>query len=308
VEEQSKSPEAQGAENRKHIRYSVDEDSVVLFLSHGGPAPGRVLDLSQEGCRVRTGNRTSMQPGWPIEISFTVRGVSFRFRGVIQWTSGGNLVGIRFEHAIPRRLAELAEVISEMEEAAAAKAKAANKPASEQKTPELTKTTRAASERQNIQLRASGTGILPEQNQPGAPSHNSADPQSVSPGVAGNRRRNLRQAVDTSALIFLVRTGSRLEGRILDLSLGGCRIRTDERFPVGIYTRVETEFRLKGLPFRLGGVVQAIHDRNNVGIRFIDLSDRKRQQVVELMGEIEEMRAAPDSSEASPIDNRSSAD
>jgi hypothetical protein len=59
---------------------------------------------------------------------------------------------------------------------------------------------------------------------------------------------------------------------------------------VGIYTRVETEFLLKGLPFRLGGVVQAIHDRYTVGVRFLDLSERKREQVGDLIEEIEAMR------------------
>jgi hypothetical protein len=102
------------------------------------------------------------------------------------------------------------------------------------------------------------------------------------------RREGAREAVDTSAVIFLVNVASRLSGRILDLSVGGCRIRTDERFPVGIYTRVETEFRLEGLPFRLGGVIQAIHDRNTVGIRFLDMSSRKREQIEQLIEEIEE--------------------
>jgi c-di-GMP-binding flagellar brake protein YcgR len=104
------------------------------------------------------------------------------------------------------------------------------------------------------------------------------------------RRVQAREEVDTSAVIFLVNIASRLQGRILDLSLGGCRIRADERFPVGIYTRVETEFRLEGLPFRLGGVVQAIHDRRTVGIRFLDMSSRKREQVAQLIEDIREMK------------------
>jgi hypothetical protein len=75
--------------------------------------------------------------------------------------------------------------------------------------------------------------------------------------------------------------------------VGGCRIRTDERFPVGIYTRVETEFRLEGLPFRLGGVIQAVHDRDRrlVGIRFLDMSIRKREQLEQLIEEIEELQS-----------------
>jgi c-di-GMP-binding flagellar brake protein YcgR len=105
-----------------------------------------------------------------------------------------------------------------------------------------------------------------------------------------DRREASREEVDTTAVIYLVKIASRLRGRILDLSLGGCRIRTDERFPVGIYTRVETEFRLDGLPFRLGGVVQAIHDRHTVGIRFLDMSSRKREQVERLMEDIREVK------------------
>jgi hypothetical protein len=76
------------------------------------------------------------------------------------------------------------------------------------------------------------------------------------------------------------------------LSLGGCRIRTDERFPVGIYTRVETDFFLEGLPFRLGGVVQAIQGKDLVGIRFLDMSERKKDQLKQLIAEIDEMEAA----------------
>lgn len=291
MDEQSKNPEAEGANRRTHTRYTVDEDSVVLFLSRGGSAPGRILDLSREGCCFRTGNRTTMQTGWPVEVSFTVRGVSFRFRGVVQWTKGGNLLGIRFDHVIPRRMAELAEVIDEMEQIVAAKAKAANTPASEKEASKSAQpNTPAGPGRPDTPQRKSGAQGSPPPVE-GVTPPQSTHPQSSPSGSPRDRRRSLRQDVDTTAIIFLVKIGSTLKGRILDLSLGGCRIRTAEPFPVGIYTRVETEFNLKGMPFRLGGVIQAIHDRHTVGIRFLDLSDRKKQQVTELMAEIEEVRA-----------------
>ncbi len=68
--------------------------------------------------------------------------------------------------------------------------------------------------------------------------------------------------------------------------MSGCRIRSDEPFPVGIYTRVEAEFRLEGLPFLLGGVVQAIHGPHDIGIRFLGMSQRKREQVEQLIVEL----------------------
>jgi hypothetical protein len=105
-------------------------------------------------------------------------------------------------------------------------------------------------------------------------------------GAAFERRAQSRHTVDTGATIFLIDLRGQISGRIVDLSLGGCRIRADERFPVGIYRRVETEFKLDGLPFRLGGVVQAVHDKFAVGIRFLDMSARKKEQLELLIHEI----------------------
>jgi len=122
------------------------------------------------------------------------------------------------------------------------------------------------------------------------------DPQpkaSVAPNPPPpERRTHSRLHVNDTSTIILVNVGSRLVGRIIDISIGGCRIRCDVRFPVGIYTRVETEFRIEGLPFRLGGVVQAIHDRHSVGIRFLDMSSRKREQLEQLIAEIRESQRA----------------
>jgi hypothetical protein len=56
------------------------------------------------------------------------------------------------------------------------------------------------------------------------------------------------------------------------------------------------------MPFRLLGVIQTIRGRHNVGIRFLDMSDRKRRQVEELMEEIldthDQLKLAEPASEA----------
>jgi hypothetical protein len=100
-----------------------------------------------------------------------------------------------------------------------------------------------------------------------------------------------RQAVDTRAKLLLVKTAIAMPGRILNLSMGGCRIRTDQPFQVGIFVRIEVEFYLHGLPFRVGGVSQTIQDKRTIGIRFLDMSDRRRSQLQELLTEIEESHA-----------------
>jgi c-di-GMP-binding flagellar brake protein YcgR len=121
--------------------------------------------------------------------------------------------------------------------------------------------------------------------EPGAMTEPAARPKS-----RRDRRVEARCNVDTSVVIHLVKVGSRLDGQILDMSLGGCRVHTVERFPLGIYTRVEIEFKLQGTALMMGGVVQAIHGRNEVGIRFLDVSPRKRELLAELIAEIREVR------------------
>lgn len=333
------------SERRNDPRYSVDEDALLQIMGHGAPVPASIVDLSQEGCRVRTRELVFVRARWPIEITFKVHGVAFRFSAVVGWTDDGqNLLGIQFVNMIPRRMVELAGVICEMQAVAARRAQAVKQLIAEKRAPvaarqEVTVWVHdelgygqphqdrphydqsAADQRVSDQHFAGPAGahftapqdlpqdpssiiapVLAAESEPAAPVFAPIAPQAAEASGPRDRRAQSRHEVDTSAVILLVKIASTLRGRIVDLSLGGCRILTDEKFPVGIYTRVETEFRLEGIPFRLGGVIQAIHDRHTVGIRFLDLSDRKRQQVADLIGEIEEMRAAQLHSESQ--DNR----
>jgi c-di-GMP-binding flagellar brake protein YcgR len=106
-----------------------------------------------------------------------------------------------------------------------------------------------------------------------------------------------RQEIDCSVVIHLVSLAADVHGRIVDISLGGCRIRTSGPFPVGIFRRVEVEFRVDGLPFRFAGVTQAIYDPCSVGIRFLDLSERKREQLQQLLDEIGKHEPSPNQEE-----------
>jgi len=285
---------ARQLERRSDLRYSVDEDSVVLFVGHGVPQEARLVDLSQEGCRLRTTEPVLARVRLPVEVFFNVVGISFRFRGVLQWTDGHRLIGIRFVNIIPQRMVELANIVCGMEKTAAVRAEAVNLLVAEYETSK--RIGREAMERAvngNSQLTAESRTELPEATRGAAPLSVAEDARPASHAPAGReRRQQSRHEVSSSATILLDNDGSKLRGCILDLSVTGCRIRTDERFPAGIYTRVETEFQLEGLPLRLGGVIQSIYDRNTAGIRFLDLSDREREQVMGLIGEIEQSRTS----------------
>lgn len=289
MEDQKKLYAVQRREQRMHPRYSLDEDCALLIAGYEKPAPCSIVELSQEGCRVRTQERIAAHSDWPVEISFKVRNVAFVLSGTLQWIDGQRLMGIRFVNVIPRRMLDLAEVLCEMEAVVAARAGKINAIVAEHSLSAM----QSLQADDPAEAAFSAASETVTRSTDAATAKAAADPQAMEGEQASkqDRRSAMRHEVDNFATISLVKAGTTLHGRIMDLSLTGCRIRTNERFPVGIYTRIETEFHLEGLPFRLGGVIQAIHDRNTVGIRFLDLSERKRRQVMDLILEIQEMRA-----------------
>lgn len=281
VEERAEVRASEEANRRAYPRYFVDEAAVLLLMDRGSTMQCKVLDFSLGGCRLRT-----LEPFFPgigvsTEVTFKVRGIGLRFLGVTQWTDGQCLVGIRFVELSSRRKEALSEVVSEV---AAAYAEVAEGQPAE-----------AATSTEPARKETAPRAAKPA----GENAHNAGkDAQPAGPVGMPNRRERRQQArhpVNDTASVFLINGGAVLRGRIVDLSLGGCRIWTERRFLVGIYTRVEVEFHIGGQAFRLGGVIQATHDRSQVGIRFLDMSDRKRKQVEQLIQELEEMRGSESS-------------
>jgi|ERR1019366_8889440 hypothetical protein len=79
----------QGPEQRRtRPRFAVDQGAVLLLVSHGLPVQCRIVDLSLEGCRVRTLERFPTGAGVHVEVTFKVKGIAFRFGGAIQWMGG----------------------------------------------------------------------------------------------------------------------------------------------------------------------------------------------------------------------------
>lgn len=113
--------------------------------------------------------------------------------------------------------------------------------------------------------------------------------QEDSGGPQGRERRQYpRHALRTEATFYLLRPLATVEAMILDLSMGGCRLRLGRRIPLDIRIRVEVGFSFEGLPFRVGGVIQAVHNKEEVGIRFVDLSERNQRRIAGLIVAIEE--------------------
>jgi len=117
-----------------------------------------------------------------------------------------------------------------------------------------------------------------------------------------------RFEVDADALLLLVAHGATLPCRVVDLSLSGCRLRTKERFPAGTKLRVEVTFKVRGLAFRFCGVTQWTDGRNQVGVRFVDLSERRKGEFLEAIAEVEAEDAAKRAAEREAAEEEAAAE
>lgn len=284
-------------ERREHPRYEVDAAATVYSVG-SSPVQSRVIELSRIGCRVKTAQPLHLPAQARVEISFNVRGIAFRLPGVTEWSDDHHLFGVQFTALSPRREGELVELLHELEIEEAARA--AKKAAPPEPPAQL----------QSATLFALKKGTTADQFPKDTPEgEDQPAAESSAPSAEGEadqtipfpapdeprpqrreRRQQKRHSVNSRATVYLINLRSQREGLIMDVSLSGCRIRTDEQFPVGIYRRVEVGFVLDGLPFRLAGVTQSVHNRFTVGIRFLDISERKREQLQFVIDEIEEMR------------------
>ena len=243
---------------RSHPRYAVDTDSTLLLVSHGLSLQSHILDLSLEGCRLRILEHFAVASGMRVEVTFKVNGIAFRFVGVIRWTNGRDLAGIQFVEIVERRREQFAEVIVEIERAAEARAakEAAERAAAETVTEEDAKRHAEEEAGKRAQQEAEEEAAMEALDLAERQAREWAEIQEIARRAKAararaaelerqsaehrDRRAQARHPVDTTATVLLVRCGSRIRGHILDLSSSGCRIRSDEKFPVGIYTRVET--------------------------------------------------------------------
>jgi len=113
-----------------------------------------------------------------------------------------------------------------------------------------------------------------------------------------NRRAHPRHDVDCHMTIASITGAIEMPGRMVEVSVGGCQVMTDERFLAGIMVRVEVQFQLRGMAFRLNGVTQGARAKKRFAIRFVDISPRKRAQLAEVLAEVAAEQAAASDAEA----------
>lgn len=102
------------------------------------------------------------------------------------------------------------------------------------------------------------------------------------------RRAQPRLRCKGTAEVRILRFGSSVAGTIVDLSVGGCCVVTEGKFPPVEQPLVEVILSVNGSKLRMAGVVRNVKKDQRAGIEFIEVTRRKAQQIREFVRELRE--------------------
>jgi c-di-GMP-binding flagellar brake protein YcgR len=98
-----------------------------------------------------------------------------------------------------------------------------------------------------------------------------------------SRRAHPRLKFNGRAEIRVLPDVQKFSGTIVDLSLGGCCIELGGPIRADAFCRVEVRLCVEGTNFQVAGILRHRQDGFRVGIEFTDVSDRKAEQIRELI-------------------------
>jgi c-di-GMP-binding flagellar brake protein YcgR len=81
----------------------------------------------------------------------------------------------------------------------------------------------------------------------------------------------------------LIYGSATLRCQFIDVSLGGCRLRTEQRFSAGALAKVDVVLQIHGITQRMSGITQWTGKGNMIGVRFVHASPQTKNQFAALL-------------------------
>jgi c-di-GMP-binding flagellar brake protein YcgR len=104
------------AQRRRHARLECSGSARVYLLDEGLELPGKIMDLSLEGCLVVLQKPMALREDAVVEINFSVKQLPFRVRAQVKVRRSQTTVGFQFLKISLRGRRQLGELIEELGE------------------------------------------------------------------------------------------------------------------------------------------------------------------------------------------------
>jgi c-di-GMP-binding flagellar brake protein YcgR len=103
-------------QKRRHPRLECSGSARLYLLGEGLELPGRILDLSVEGCLVVLEEPMVLHADTVVELSFSVKQLPFRVRAQVKVKRSETTIGFQFLEISRRARGQLGELIEELGE------------------------------------------------------------------------------------------------------------------------------------------------------------------------------------------------
>jgi c-di-GMP-binding flagellar brake protein YcgR len=268
-------------DRRDDERFELKEAFGELIFE-GRVIPCRFIDISLGGCCVSIEKVFAAGALQDVEVVLLLFGLVLRIRGKTQWATRDCQVGVRFIHPNSRsknQLAGLLTCLLDEEAAEEIKQAVASSDSFQLAGPVLA----PLSATPNLTIAKAPALLAKPASQPDeadTPEQQAKNDQSAP---------EIKARLDLShASMRFLRDNTHLACDILDLSMGGCWVKTKERFGGELQARVEVCFQMLGLPFQLLGVTKVTKDKYTVEVEFLEMSRRKQEELTQVLEELRE--------------------
>jgi hypothetical protein len=269
-------------ERRSCKRFDVNEmEGTLIFMSERFPV--QIKNISLTGCLVEARKRFRAGALQTVELEIHYLGVSYQLYGETEWSKSDQWIGVRFLHpSANTRLAlkALMQVVMQT------KSGSLSGQPSEASSPAPAASVQSAL--------ASAPATMAPPSVPAVEDHapvpSSASRVSLSNRPAARLSPEFLRVIHQGALraqcasqgewtaeLMLIDNGIRVTTEVLDISLRGCTVQAEEAFGEEIDSRAQIVFQISGHRFVLSAEPTALEDHTTLGIKFIDINDRRRQ-------------------------------
>ena len=272
--------DARGRDRRVNERFELNNAPGSL-IHEGFSIPCEVVDISLSGCCVRTREAFTAGALAHVRVVVPILGMVLNIWGITQWTRREHLIGVRFIHPSTQSKNQLVALLTCLVDRSAADfVRAAVAGAVQSGTPMI------VLEHPLAQPECGTPSPSTEEEEFQEPAPAPVLPRRERPELDGDHKAQDLEEGEYPAVLHFLKDDSQLAGHMVDLSLEACMVGMNQPFARGKQVRVEVEFQMRGLHFRLLGVTKAVHGKRTVEILFLEMSGRKRGDLTQVISEL----------------------
>jgi len=269
------------------------KDAYGNLIHQGKVIPVQFIDISLGGCCTRTEKPFEAGSLADVEVVLLLFGMVLRIQGMTQWVRENCQMGVRFLHPSLRSRNQLAGLLTCLVDESAAEdiqKAVASAPFASPGAPVL------ATQVPAVAKQLAANPLRKAQKDRDEAARLAAQPPAERPKKPQGPARSAEKAPadmeegEHPGVLRFLNDGSHMACAITSLRLEGCKIRTEAPFTKAMEIRVEVCFQMLGLPFQLAGLTKEILDTHTVEIQFLEISRRKREELAQVIEELEELR------------------